>query len=64
MLCAEAKDSDWIPLDSHHIIATVWDKSNTLKFNLQAIGLDLVGAHSLRAGGDMALNLHGYDDTT
>ena len=30
----------------------------------QAINPDLIGAHSLCAGGAMALKLHGYDDTT
>ena len=34
-----------------------------LKLNKQAIDPDLVGAHSLRAGGAMALKLNGYDDT-
>ena len=35
----------------------------SLKLHLQEIDLDLVGAHSLRAGGTMALKLHGYDNT-
>ena len=50
-------------MEIHHIIATVRAKAKKLKFNLQAIDPDLVRAHSLRAGGAMALKFHGYDDT-
>ena len=35
-----------------------------LKLKKQAIDPDLVGAHSLHAGGAMALKLHGYSYTT
>ena len=51
-------------MEIHHIIAALRAKAKTLKLNLQAIDPDLFGAHSLCAGGDMALKLHGYDDTT
>ena len=39
-------------------------RTSTKLLNLgkQAIDPDLVGAHSLRAGGAMALKLNGYDD--
>ena len=46
------------------MVAAVRDTAKTLKLHEQAIDPDLVGAHSLRAGGAMALKLHGYDDTT
>ena len=46
------------------MVAAVRDTARTLKLHEQAINPDLVGAHSLRAGGAMALKLHGYDDTT
>ena len=36
----------------------------TLQLHKKGIDPDLVGAHSLRAGGAMALKLHGFDDTT
>ncbi|GFH59971.1 hypothetical protein CTEN210_16447 [Chaetoceros tenuissimus] len=41
-------------------------KAMVVKLNLTEKGItpDLVGTHSLRAGGAMALKLHGYDDTT
>ena len=64
MLCAVAKNGDWVPVESFHIIAAVRANAKILKLDLQAIDPDLVGAHSFRAGGAMALKLHGYDDTT
>ena len=41
-------------------------RHTVLELNLQdqGIDVDLVGVHSLRAGGAMALKLHGYNDTT
>ena len=35
-----------------------------LRLDKQGIDSDLVGVHSLRAGGAMALKLHGFNDTT
>ena len=64
LLCLVAKDGDWIPVESHHIIADVQAKSKNIKLNLQYIDPDLVRAHYIRAGGAMSLKLHGYDDTT
>ena len=64
LLWSVAKDRDCIPVEIHHSITTVRAKAKTLKLNLQAIDPDLVGAHSLCAGGYIALKLHGYDDTT
>ena len=40
------------------------DTVKDLKLHLQDIHHNLVGAHSLRDRGAMALKLHGYDDTT
>ena len=51
-------------IEAHHIIKMVRDTTKELKLHHQEINHDLVGAQSLRAGGDMALKLHGYDDTT
>ena len=64
LLCAVAKNGDWIPVQSCHIIASVRANAKILKLDLQAIDPDLVGAHSFRAGGAMAFKLHGYDDNT
>ena len=51
-------------MEIHHTIAAVRATAKNIKLNLQAIDPDLVGSHYLRAGGDMALKLNGYDDTT
>ena len=64
LLYLVAKDWEWIPVESHQIIASVRAKAKKLKLNLQAIDSDLFGAHYLCAGGDMALKSHGYNDTT
>ena len=39
-------------------------EAQQLNLSAQGIDPDLVGSHSLRAGGAMALKLHGYEDTT
>jgi hypothetical protein len=51
-------DDKWFSITSKDIITIV------LNLGEQGIDPDLIGAHSLRAGGAMALRLHGYDDTT
>ena len=38
--------------------------ANAMKLGKQGINSDIIGAHSLQAGGAMALKLHGYVDTT
>ena len=51
-------------VESKHMVAGVRTTVTKLQLNTQGIDPDLVGAHSLRAGGAMALKLHGYDDMT
>ena len=51
-------------MTSSEIIKSVRLAARTLQLEKQAIDPDLIGAHSLRAGGAMALKLHGFDDTT
>ena len=46
------------------MVVMVRQTARLLNLQDQAIDPDLIGAHSLRAGGAMALKLHGYDDTT
>ena len=58
------KKSKCKQITSADIIRTIRSATKVLKLDKQAIDPDLVGAHSLRAGGAMALKLHGYDDTT
>ena len=64
LICDVAKYGDYIPVESCHIIAAVRATTKILELELQAIDLDLVRAHSLRAEGAMPLTLHGYDDNT
>ena len=64
LLCSVWDRKIWVDIEAHHIIKMVRDTTKKLKLHHQAIDHDLVGAHSLRAGGAMALKLHGYDDTT
>ena len=58
------KKSSCKHITSTDIIRTIRTATKVLKLAKQAIDPDLVGAHSLCAGGAMALKLHGYDDTT
>lgn len=51
-------------VQSDDIIKEVRNCVSSLQLHKQNIDPDLVGAHSLRAGGAMALKLHGEDATT
>ena len=64
LLCSVYIGSKWENIEATNMVVAVRDTAKTLKLHEQAIDPDLVGAHSLRAGGAMALKLHGYDDTT
>ncbi len=46
------------------MIQGVWDAVRDLQLKRFGIAPDLVGVHSLRAGGAMAMKLHGISDTT
>ena len=54
----------WHTVTSQDIINRVRNAVKELKLHVNGIDPDLVGAHSLRAGGAMALKLNGIDDTT
>ena len=54
----------WNTVTSKEIVTRVRSSVSELKLHQHGIDPDLVGAHSLRAGGAMALKLHGIDDTT
>ena len=57
-------DNEMQTIQSNSIIKMLRASASVLKLEKQNIDPDLIGAHSLRAGGAMALRLHGYDDTT
>ena len=56
--------TNWQDITSQNVISMIRQVAQSLCLQDQAIDPDLIGAHSLRAGGAMALKLHGYDDTT
>ena len=64
LLCSFKDKGVWHSVDSSDVVKMV--KSTVSALHLEKTGLDpdLVAAHSLRAGGAMALKLHGYRDTT
>ena len=64
LLCDVHIDHEWISIESSHIISLLRKAVASLHLDKAGIDPDLVGAHSLRAGGAMALKLHGFDDTT
>ena len=51
-------------VQSADIVSIACSACTTLKLQKSGIDPDLVGAHSLRAGGAMTLKLHGFNDTT
>ena len=64
-LICEYKTSvgDWDCIQSSDIVQHVRCTSRVLGLDKQGIDQDLIGAHSLRAGGAMALKLQGVADT-
>ena len=53
-----------IQITPTHMIHAIRSAVSKLKLEENGINLDLVGVHSLRAGGAMALKLQGESDTT
>ena len=64
LLCTYFDKGEEHTIRAPDIVAAVRKATLLLKLQDFAIDPDLVGAHSLRAGGAMALRLHGYDSTT
>ena len=64
LLCDYYIDNEVYAIESDDIIQLVRRSATSLKLSDVAIDPDLLGSHSLRAGGAMALKLHGFDDTT
>ena len=54
----------WQSIQAQDIITMTRKAVKSLNLHQQGIDPDLVGAHSLRAGGAMALKMHGHSDTT
>ena len=64
LLCHYYDDDEWKSVTSPIMVQAVREAAKQLELSKQGIDLDLIGAHSLRAGGAMAIKLHGYSDTT
>jgi hypothetical protein len=56
--------SSWTQITNRHISQGLRHAVKALQLHRNGIDADLVGPHSLRAGGAMALKLTGADDTT
>ena len=54
----------WLQVTPKHMIQGIRAAVATLELDTTGINPDLVGVHSLRAGGAMALKLQGEQDTT
>lgn len=63
LLCNYYNNEGWHSLQSTDVIRLIRTTAKLLKLEEQGIHPDLIGAHSLRAGGAMALRLHGFADT-
>jgi hypothetical protein len=63
LLCDYFDNNEWHSLQSADIVAFIRTTAKVLNIKEQGIHPDLIGAHSLRAGGAMALRLHGFEDT-
>ena len=64
LICAVCIEKKWTSVESSHIVALVRLTAKSLKLHVQGIDPDLIGAHSLRAGGAMALKIWGFKDST
>ena len=54
----------WYSISQHDMVQTVRTATKSLKLHENGIDPDLIGAHSLRAGGAMSLKIMGYSDST
>ena len=64
IICDVFQDSAWSSVQSSEIVAAVRAAAKALKLQDRGIDPDMIGAHSLRAGGAMALKIMGYADST
>ena len=64
LICDVHHLQTWTSVTNRGIISYVRKGAVELDLAKQGIDPDLIGSHSLRAGGAMALKLHDYPDTT
>ena len=63
LLCAVFQNKEWTSVTSTHVINLLCAAVKQMKLSARGINPDLIGMHSLRAGGAMALKLQNYSDT-
>ena len=64
LICDVFHHRQWLPINRTSIVVAVKKAATALKPHQQGIDPDLIGSHSLRAGGAMALKLNHHSDTT
>ena len=63
LICDVMVNGQWTSVSRQHIVSLIKKGATELKLNQRGIDPDLLGSHSLRAGGAMALKLQHYADT-
>ena len=63
-ICDYRDKNQWKHIDAKYLLVQLRKTVKILNLASMGIDPDLVGVHSLRAGGAMALKLHGVDDST
>ena len=64
LICDVFDNDVWVSIHSSEIVSAVRMASKALNLQDRGIDPDMIGAHSLRAGGAMALKIMGYSDST
>ena len=60
----ENKNDQWTSITSEDMIKAIREAVTSLHLHKKGISANLIGVHSLRAGGTMALKMNGASDTT
>lgn len=64
LICDYFHQNKWHSVNGSMMVAKICHIASSMNLQQQGIDPDLIGAHSLHAGGAMALKLNGYNDTT
>lgn len=64
LICDVCEDEAWTSVTSTEIVHAVRQAAKSLNLQEKGIDPDMIGAHSLRAGGAMALKIMGETDST
>ena len=63
LICDVKVGSQWHPITRQHVVSQIKSAAVKLRLGQHGIDPDLIGSHSLRAGGAMALKLQQCSDT-